>query len=301
MKLYTAPSLPDQILSSIGSDFLMYTFTGEAPVKIEDITFDPNDNIVLSSHAESVSIVKALDSGDILKFINHITTKYPSGVALNRKEGLMQAFPKKFSRSENYLTQEPDEIASCYSNVHRVVYGQGFILDGFEEYEFDKLTTISELHIGHGTVSQSITNFDLMKFESDDWVLAESFSLVLNSHSSYIARVTLTEPQTSTKFRLVAKQANSSARVSSGVEFFHTETPAEASVESELTWFLIKPKRDLGDMFGSEQPIVIGSAGGPNGGKEAAMSHYKNFSGKELKLMNLKIKSKVIGEANDGL
>lgn len=299
MKLYTAPTLSSQILASLGSTYLIYAFTGEVPASIDDVSFDFNDVPSLSNSASSITEVTAAEYEGSLRFLNSKTLKRPKGHYFNRVVGKTQLLPSSLTLSENQLEDlTVAELASQFSLGDSIAFQNPIAEGDYVDFDFGKEVNIDQLYISHhSSASYRIETYELLREVEGEWVSCEQFTMVPNSLRSSVADVILSAEYTASKFRLVSKESSPSYRYSAGVEFFGTTLPTEETVAEDITWFMLRPNV-MTTTFGSEDPMILGDAGGPNSNKEVAFSHYDTESGAEIKLLNFKLQSKVIGEAN---
>lgn len=299
MKLYTAPTFASQISASLGTSFAMYSFTGAVPESIDDVDFDFNDIPTLSNKASSITRVKSDNYEGSVRFLNVLTYKRPFGNYFNRIVNKTQLMPKEITLSESQLDGVTvEEFATLFSTESFVNFNDKLFEGDYADYDFGAEVTLEELHVSHHpSSSYRIEDYELLREVEGEWVLCEAFSLDINSIQSGKARVVLAEGYTAQKFRILNKETSSTYRYSAGIEFFTDTARVEAIVPEDITWFMLRSV-EMDKDFGSEWPIIVGNAGGPNSGKEVAFSHYDTESGAEIKLMNFKLKSKVIGEAN---
>lgn len=296
MKLYTELSFPSQVLTNTGNEHSLYCFTGTPPDSIEDILFDYNDPKELVANAACINDVILQKKDTLINVINNVSVKRPSGHTLDLAANKFRLCPDYIRADHFDLRQE--QIARLHtlhfddvSAIKNMEVGEYF------EFDFGKEVSLDEIRMNSHNTHNSyfVTEFTLKRLVGETWETCEDVSVTVSNFTTGISRILTSVEYTAQKFRLEAKAASSNIYYLGGFEFYGTTEPTLPNADEDFTWFLMQPIVEV-KTFGSENPIIIGNAGGPNGNKEVALTHYKNEGAKEIKLMNLKLKSNVVGE-----
>lgn len=301
MKIFNSVQFPVNTLNSLGSNFSVSIFTDAIPSSIDDIPFDINNNVEVLANSVATIIVQASVDLKYLVTKNVINTKRPSGYAYNLDRDKVQVLPKvgKFSPGFDNLAFSIEPENSIYQlgrlfgvpGYSAATLGSKATIDTYIEYTFDADVSIDYIDIEQQpSSSYAVGKFKLQYLDAEgEWVLGEELNLTYNNVASGTSGVALSKSYTSSKFRLVVAEVTSQPWYLNSVKFYSSE-PADNTETGEFTWFLLKStNQDLLELDNS--PVLIGSAGGPNGGKDLALNLYKAKPGLEVKLMNLKIRS----------
>ena len=297
MKLFNTPSFPSQYMSNVGSNALIYAFTGEVPANVESIPFDYNDHVALTDAAASVHVASCSQiSGNLLKFANTYTAKRPVGYKLDKSVGKYLLAPSAFRFDPTHPKFDVLDLAYGHVNMMNLegpISNIGNTQDHYFEYDFGREVTLDRIHCKHYTnASYSISDFELQRLVGETWESCETGTFAYNSLESGKAFYDLTQSYTATKFRIIPK--TNTNLYQGGFTFYANNEPAENVVSAPYTWFLIRSteERTLSD----DVAIVIGNAGGPNSNQEMALTHYNSEPATEVKLLNFKLKSLVMNE-----
>lgn len=292
MKIFNTHFFPSDMLSKVGSRYAMFLFTGEVPTSVDSIDFNTLSLDELLAESSSVIDVSAISSGDLLVFKNNAMLRAKPGYKFDLDKDRFRITPKSVLASAGLVfSKSMSNVAELLSAERGSVYAGRPSAGEYLEYEFTGDVTIDYMELSHHTTSNySVDDYRVEYFFGGEWLQGEDIRIVRNSVSSGKAEVNLTQSYTCSKIRFVATEVTASNTYIGGLSFYGTEEPLiDQSIVAPYSWFLMVSLTDTFD--GTEIPILIGDAGGPNSNKEVALNVYEEEHGAEVKLMNFKFKS----------
>lgn len=295
MKIFNNPAFASNFVSSLGSSFLLYGFTGEVPVDVNNIPFDVYDAHEIAAQAATILEVNASDDDQYVRFDNVACIKRPVGTAFDPSENKFRVCPTKVSFSEGFRDDLHQSIANTYGVDSKPLNsGNTNPTDHFYEFDFGQDVSIGHIKFKCYHDSRYVQgNFNLLRLVGETWELCEAVSSIVNVPSGE-ANAVLTQEYVATKFRIAYTVKPTYYQYIGGFNFYSDIEYATNPEKEDFTWFAAI---SYSNPYTDRPSVVIGNAGGPNGNKEVALTHYKGDSAEEIKLMNFKLKAMPFGEA----
>lgn len=296
MKIYQRPTFPTQFVGRIGNTTLVCAFTGVAPTNLSEVPVDLTSMDAIINAATNISLCSAAAiNTDILRVLNSEQKKAPAGYAFNYINGKYQMFPKtlEFSPGIPFTAFEKVEYYRASNFTKNTGLSSANQIGEYHEFDFGQDVDIDHIELTpYSSAGYTALGFKLQRHDGNDWVDCES---VLFTHNSTLMSVDLTQTYTASKFRMVVEVGCSSSWYMGAFSFYASAEPAVANTQEDINWFIMIPASPKA-LTGHNEPVMVGDAGGPNSGKELALTHYQDEAGANIKVLNLKIQANPIVE-----